>query len=137
MKKTVKILIAVLTLTLVIGALLAVSAGATEEGKTPKIISQNVYYDDVFSLMYAVSADSVNEGPVTLNIYYEYPDSNSEIKHTYTANSAETIQINGVDTSAFVTRDELSNIINELKEGLKREQSVPTTEPNTKYSGKR
>jgi len=39
-----------------------------------------------------------------------------------------------IDTTQFVTKSELSTIISELKEGLKREQSVSTVESNTKYS---
>ena len=52
---------------------------------------------------------------------------------SYVEDSAPTKQ--EIDTSAFVTKDELANAIKDLKEGMKREQSVPTTEP--KYSGKR
>ena len=40
-----------------------------------------------------------------------------------------------IDTSAFVTRDELAKTINELKEGLKHEQSVPAAKPATYNPG--
>ena len=33
-----------------------------------------------------------------------------------------------IDTSSFVTKDELTNAINELKEGMKHEQSVSATD---------
>ena len=39
-----------------------------------------------------------------------------------------------VDTSQFVTREELTKVINDLKGGMKNEQSVSTIESNTELN---
>ena len=75
-KKSMKALVAVLSLVLLIGSAVGILVSANE-AKTPTIISNNVSYDGNYSLMYAVSADSVNEGAVTLKIYKEYPTESS------------------------------------------------------------
>ena len=100
MKKTRKIFAVCLALSLVLCAGLALTASAENE-KTPEIISKNIEYNDKFSLMYAVDASTVT-APVTLNLYYADPASGAEVMHTYTAETPDTIKINGVDTQAYV-----------------------------------
>jgi hypothetical protein len=100
MKKT-KILLLTLVLTLVIGAAVCVAASAADS-KTPDIISQNVRYDEVFSLMYAVDASSVNQAPVTLNLYYDDPAEGAEIKRSYTASEPQVEKIDGKETLVYV-----------------------------------
>ena len=100
-KKTAKILVLILTLVLLIGSAVCVIASA-EDDKTPEIISQNIAYDEVFALMYAVDAATVNAAPVTLDLYYDDPATGAEIKKSYTAAEPTTIRINGNETSAYV-----------------------------------
>jgi len=95
-----KILLPVIILAALVAALgIIVSA---EDAKTPEIISQNVQYSEYFSLMYAVDASTVNEGPVTLNLYYADPASGAEIARTYTAAEPQNEKIDGVETSVYV-----------------------------------
>ena len=75
---------------------------SADDAKTPDIISQNVRYDEVFSLMYAIDAASVNEAPVTLNLYYADPRDGAEIKKTYTADEPQIERIDGNDTLVYV-----------------------------------
>ena len=96
-----KILVLILTLCLLVCAASFISVSAAEE-KTPDIISHNVRYDEVFSLMYAVDAASVNEGPVTLNLYYSDPSEGAEVKRSYTANEPQIEKIDGKDTLVYV-----------------------------------
>ena len=99
-ERIAKILLPVIILAALVAALgVIVSA---EDAKTPEIISQNVQYSEYFSLMYAVDASTVNEGPVTLNLYYQDPASGAEIARTYTATEPRTEKIGGVETSVYV-----------------------------------
>ena len=99
--KTSKVLLLTLALVLVIGIAVGVISSA-EDAKTPDIISQNVRYDEVFSLMYAIDAASVNEAPVILNLYYDDPADGAEIKKTYTASEPQIERIDGEDTLVYV-----------------------------------
>ena len=54
----------------------------------------------------------------------------------YSETSAATTKAPEIDTTQFVTKTELASVINDLKEGLKREQPVSTVEQNNRYSGK-
>jgi len=100
-KKSMKALVAVLSLVLLIGSAVGILVSANE-AKTPTIISNNVSYDGNYSLMYAVSADSVNEGAVTLKIYKEYPTESSAPVATYTAKEPEDITVSDEKVSAYV-----------------------------------
>ncbi len=97
--KIVKIAFLVLSLTLVLGAVFAMGAGAAEpETKTPEIISQNIEYGERFRLMFAVDASTVAEGPVTLTIYSEKPGAE-------TANTVETITVEN-----YTAKEELGTL---------------------------
>ena len=98
-KRFSKALVISLALALVIGATLAFVSSAETK---PEIISNNVEYGEKFSLMYAVDAATVAEGPVTLTIYAEAPAEGVKALATYTAKAPETIKIQGVETSAYV-----------------------------------
>lgn len=99
--KNRKLLVLILALSLLLCAVIGISASAEDE-KTPDIISHNVQYDEVFSLMYAVDAASVKEAPVTLNLYYDDPASGAEIKKSYTAYEPRIERIDGVETLVYV-----------------------------------
>ena len=96
-----KLLVLTLSLILVIGASVITTAAENEE-TTPTIISKNLEYGEKFAIMYAVDAATVAEGPVTLKVYAEAPAEGVAALRTYTSAAPETIEINGVETSAYV-----------------------------------
>lgn len=96
-----KLLVLTLSLILVIGASVITTAAENEE-TTPTIISKNLEYGEKFAIMYAVDAATVAEGPVTLKVYAEAPAEGVAALRTYTSATPETIEINGVETSAYV-----------------------------------
>ena len=100
MKKT-KVLLLTLVLALILSAAVCVICGAADD-KKPDIISQNVRYDEVFSLMYAVDAASVNQTPVTLNLYYDDPADGAEVKRSYTVSEPRVEKIDGKETLVYV-----------------------------------
>ena len=103
MKKNIsRIALLVIALSLFVCAVFAVTVNADESALTPEIISQNVAYQGDFALMYAVSADSVAEGKVTLNLYNNVPTADTAADKIYEANAPETITIDGVKTQAYV-----------------------------------
>ncbi|MBO5314823.1 MAG: hypothetical protein J6B48_00170 [Clostridia bacterium] len=69
-----KILVLVLSLALILGVALAVSVSA--EDTKPEIISKNMNYGEKFVILYAVDAETVAEGPVTLKIYSDSEKAN-------------------------------------------------------------
>lgn len=78
-----KILVAVLSMVLLIGALFAMTVNADTETK-PEIKSQNVKYTDKFCLMYAIPADTVKGDQVTLNVYDTVPSEAVDPIKSYT-----------------------------------------------------
>ena len=96
-----KLLVLTLSLILVIGASVITTAAENEE-TTPTIISKNLEYGEKFAIMYAVDAATVAEGPVTLKVYAQAPAEGVAALRTYTSAAPETIEINGVETSAYV-----------------------------------
>ena len=54
-------------LTCIFGVAFAVSVSANND-KTPEIFSQNVMYDDKFSILYAVDADSISGDSLTITV---------------------------------------------------------------------
>lgn len=96
-----KLLVLTLSLILVIGASVITTAAENEE-TTPTIISKNLEYGEKFAIMYAVDAATVAEGPVTLKVYAEAPAEGVAALRTYTSAAPETIEIKGVETSAYV-----------------------------------
>lgn len=81
-KNFAKIALLALSLALMIGAILAMTANAAT---TPEIADMNVQYTDKFCLVYAVSADSVQGGSATLYIHDEYPEeADSDYLKAYT-----------------------------------------------------
>ena len=99
--KNSKILLLTLALALIICAAVGITTSA-DDAKTPDIISQNVQYNEVFSLMYAVDAATVNEGPVTLNLYYEEPTEGAVANRSYTVSEPRIEKIDGKDTLVYV-----------------------------------
>lgn len=99
-----KIFLLITALTLILGVCFAITASA--EGETeakPEIISKNIYYTDVLSIMYAVDADTVAEGAVTLKVYTENPETAENPKATtYVAEAPQTEKINGEEKSVYV-----------------------------------
>lgn len=67
MNKNTKLLVLVLSLALMIGAVVGITAQAAESD--PIILSQNVEYGGNYALMYAIKADSVKADEVTLAVY--------------------------------------------------------------------
>lgn len=97
-----KLITAILAFSLLLGAAFAIAASA-DTAAGPQIISNNMEYSEKYSLMYAVDASTVTEGPVTLNLYTADPAGEGvQIKRSYTAAEPETIKINGGDVSAYV-----------------------------------
>ena len=102
---TTKILVAVLSMVLLIGALFAITVNATTETK-PEIASQNVKYTDKFCLMYAIPADTVKGGQVTLNVYDTIPSESIDpiksytVKYTTPAGKGE--GKSGLDYEAYI-----------------------------------
>ena len=102
---TTKILVAVLSMVLLIGALFAITVNATTETK-PEIASQNVKYTDKFCLMYAIPADTVKGGQVTLNVYDTLPSESIDpiksytVKYTTPAGKGE--GKSGLDYEAYI-----------------------------------
>ena len=64
-----RIISLILALALIASVIPAIVVSADDAATKPEIISNNIEYNDKFSLMYAVDAATVAEGPVTLNIY--------------------------------------------------------------------
>ena len=99
-----KIFLLITALTLILGVCFAITASAEGETETkPEIISKNIYYTDVLSIMYAVDADTVAEGAVTLKVYTENPETAENPKATtYVAEAPQTEKINGEEKSVYV-----------------------------------
>ena len=99
-----KIFLLITALTLILGVCFAITASAEGETATkPEIISKNIYYTDVLSIMYAVDADTVAEGAVTLKVYTENPETAENPKAiTYVASAPQTEKINNEDKSVYV-----------------------------------
>ena len=94
-----KILVAALALALLLCATLALSVSAST---TPEIISQNIEYGEKFSIMYAVDANTVADGAVTLAVYAEAPADGVNPLKTYTVSAPQTETINGEAKSVYV-----------------------------------
>ena len=94
-----KILVAALALALLLCATLALSVSAST---TPEIISQNIEYGEKFSIMYAVDANTVADGAVTLAVYAETPADGVNPLKTYTVSAPQTETINGEAKSVYV-----------------------------------
>ena len=70
MKKITKFLVVALSLALLIGAVVGVSASATETGSEKWVISYNVSYEENTHLYFAVDANSVEDSKLlTANVY--------------------------------------------------------------------
>ena len=100
--KSSKILILALVVATVLCTVFAIMASANVAETKPEIISKNMYYSDKYSVMYAVAAETVAEGPVTLNVYREYPNANSTPVGTYKATAPRNEQIGGETRSVYV-----------------------------------
>lgn len=79
-----KISMLVLMLVLLVGAMFAMNVSAAETETGPVIISQNIRYQGDFALMFAVQADTVTSGSVTIEIYDHNPTSASTPIDSYT-----------------------------------------------------
>ena len=97
-----KISIFILSLALLICAVFAMSASAEESTTTPEIFSQNVKYTDKFCLMYAVKADTVSGGSVTLNLYEEEPVEGLEPAAKYTVKNVTSAADSGAAYDAYI-----------------------------------
>ncbi len=102
-RKSAKLLVLILSLALLIGSAVGIAVSAAGE-KTPEIISKNVYYSGNNSIMYAVDADTVNEGPVTLKLYNDAAKAAelADTDWTYVAEAPQTEKIDGEDKSVYV-----------------------------------
>ena len=83
--KVLKVITAIMSVALLIGAVLTIAVSAEGEAKSPKIISYNVEYGEKYALMYAVDASTVNSAPVTLNLYAADPATGAESIRSYVA----------------------------------------------------
>jgi hypothetical protein len=73
--KTAKILVAVLSAALILGAAFAFSASASE---APEIVSKNVSYEGALHLYYAIPAtDTVKADNTVVNVYATNPDTDA------------------------------------------------------------
>lgn len=100
--KSTKILILALVIATMLCAAFAVMTSANETETKPEIISKNMLYSDRYSIMYAVSAETVVEAPVTLNVYREYPTDKSTAVGSYVATAPQNEQIGGETRSVYV-----------------------------------
>ena len=76
--KTAKILVAVLSAALILGAAFAFSASASE---APEIVSKNVSYEGALHLYYAIPAtDAVTADNTVVNVYASNPDTDANAK---------------------------------------------------------
>ena len=97
-----KLLIIALVIATMLCTVFAVMASANETENTPEIISKNIQYGEKYSIMYAVDANSVAEGDVTLKVYTQYPNIEDGKTFTYVSKAPETIKIGDEDVSAYV-----------------------------------
>ena len=97
-----KLLILALVIATMLCTVFAVMASASETENAPKIISKNIQYGEKYSIMYAVDANSVVEGDVTLKVYTQYPNVEDGKTFTYVSKAPESIKISGEDVSAYV-----------------------------------
>ena len=96
-----RIISLILALALIASVIPAIVVSASDAATKPEIISNNIEYNDKFSLMYAVDAATVAEGPVTLNIYTTATADGDPIA-SYTAAAPQTEKIDGADKSVYV-----------------------------------
>ena len=96
-----RIISLILALALIASVIPAIVVSADDAATKPEIISNNIEYNDKFSLMYAVDAATVAEGPVTLNIYTTATADGDPIA-SYTAAAPQTEKIDGADKSVYV-----------------------------------
>lgn len=102
-KKTIsRVLLLVLSLALMIGALLSVSAMAEGEESTEslEIISQNVSYEGQTHLFFAVKYENV-EDPEAITLEVSWTDSEGEKSSVVTVSEAEVVE--GFDCRTFKT----------------------------------
>lgn len=100
-KNITKFFLLILALVLLSGVSVMVSASA-EKTTTPEIFSQNVKYTDRFCLMYAIKADTVSGGSVTLNVYGSEPENGSDPIRSYTVNSVTSSAESGAAHDAYI-----------------------------------
>ncbi len=99
--KLARISLLVLTVALCFVAVFAMTAVAEEPAETPlKILSQNVEYNDKFSLMYAVDASAT--APVKLYLYEEEPAEGVEAKYTYQKSETTAGAVSGLGIDAYI-----------------------------------
>ncbi len=94
--KSLKIVIAILTIALCIGAGFAM--GVSAETAAPKIISQNINYGADYRLMYAVDAEGIT-GPVTLKVYSD--EALKTLVYEETKDTTESITAGGVTKTVY------------------------------------
>ncbi len=100
--KFTKVLMFTMALASILCMAIAITASANEAEIKPEIISKNMEYSDKYSIMYAVAAESVAEGPVTINVYREYPTGESTPVGEYVATEPQDEQIGGETRSVYV-----------------------------------
>lgn len=100
-KNLKRISLLVISLSLLVGAIFAITANA-DDTSTPEIFSQNVKYTDKFCLMYAVKADTVSGGEATLYLYDEEPTADSEAIKVYTVNKVTSAADSGAAYDAYI-----------------------------------
>ena len=98
-KNFAKIALLTLSLALIIGAFFAMTANAST---TPEIANMNVKYTDKFCLVYAVPADTVEGGSVTLYLYDEVPSDNVEPIKAYTVSNTTAPADSGLNYEAYI-----------------------------------
>ena len=99
-KNFAKFALLALSLALMVGAILAITASATT---TPEIANMNVQYTDKFCLVYAVPADSVQGGSATLHLYEDYPeDETTDCIKEYSVSKTTLPADSGLDYEAYL-----------------------------------
>ena len=99
--KLIKISVFILTLSLCLCAVFAMSANAADAQTTkPEIISQNVRYTDQFCLMFAVDSSAIS--PITLNVYRAVPNEETPCENSYVVSSATPGSVSGLGKDAYI-----------------------------------
>lgn len=101
--RTAKLVVAVLTLAIALGAAIGITSMA-EETVAPEIISKNVAYNGNFALMYAVDKATVTGESLTLSVYStEAADEASLVWSKTVSLDTATEEVGGVESYVITT----------------------------------
>jgi len=96
-----KIISAFITLSLLLCLAGGITVSAEESATAPEIISQNIEHGGYFAILYAIDADTVEGGRVTVSVY----DEAMTLKGSFTSTEVETITTAGGESrSVYVVK---------------------------------